>query len=93
MKAGQVSAGEVLSSTIIICIQVADAPHTSVAVHVLLIVPVPMHPVICPRSSAYVIFTSEEVGHTVVAVADPVLSGVGGILQEMVRVGGQVMET
>ena len=44
-KDGQVSAGDVLSSTTIFCIQVAEKPHWSEAVHVLLMVPVPIQPV------------------------------------------------
>ena len=37
--------------------------------------------------------TWEDDGQLVVAVAVPVLAGIGGTLQEMVMVGGQVMVT
>ena len=50
LKGGQVRVGDVLSSTTIDCIQVADAPHWSVAFQVLVMVPVPMQPVICALS-------------------------------------------
>ena len=72
--------------------QVATAPHWSVALHVRMIVPVPIQPVICGLSE-YVIVTLEDVGQLVVAVADPVLAGMGLTLQSMVMVGGQVMVT
>lgn len=46
LNAGQVNEGEVLSSTIIFCTQVAVLPHSSVAFQVLINVPVPIQPVI-----------------------------------------------
>lgn len=55
-------------------------------------VPVPMQPVICALS-VYVMVTADDAGQVVVAVAVPVLAGIGGTLQEMVIVVGQVMVT
>ena len=92
LKGGQVNVGEVLSSTTIVWLQVAEAPHWSVAFQVLVMVPVPIQPVICALS-VYVMVTADDEGQFVVAVAVPVLAGIGGTLQEMVMVGGQVMVT
>jgi hypothetical protein len=92
LKGGQVNVGEVLSSTTMDCTQVAEAPHWSVAFQVRRMVPVPIQPFICALSW-YVMVTLEDVGQVVVAVAVPVLAGMGMTLQEMVMVGGQVMET
>ena len=46
IKEGQVKVGDVLSSTLIFCMQVAEKPHKSVAVHVRWRIPVPIQPFI-----------------------------------------------
>ena len=55
--------------------------------------PVPMQPLRRLASSWYVMVVDEEKGQVVVAVAVPVIDGIGFTLQEIVNAGGQVIET